>query len=48
MFRIISESGKSVVVTEDHGLMVKRGEEIKRISPLEYLPGDLLITATYN
>lgn len=41
-------NGKEVIMTEDHGLMVKRGNDIIRISPKEYEKGDKIITTTFE
>tara|TARA_R110000796_G_scaffold20781_4_gene61630 strand:- start:2730 stop:4835 length:2106 start_codon:yes stop_codon:yes gene_type:complete len=37
---------KEVIMTEDHGLMVKRGENIVRISPTEVKEGDKVVIMT--
>lgn len=43
LFKIRSGSGKEIVVTEDHSVMIKRDNDIMRCRPTELLPGDVLI-----
>jgi len=45
MFKIRSETGKEVIVTEDHSVMIKRGNEIMRCRPTDLLPEDVLIVS---
>ena len=42
----IKVGDKEVIMTEDHGLMVKRGEDIIRISPKEIKKGDKAVIMT--
>jgi len=39
----ITVNGKSVVVTEDHSLVVLRGNELKKIIPKYVMSGDIFI-----
>jgi hypothetical protein len=48
LFKIKSANGKEVTITEDHGLMVMRDNNLIRISPLEKIPGDMVITTTFD
>ncbi len=38
---------REVIMTEDHGLMVMRGDDFIRISPKEYRKGDKILTVTH-
>jgi DNA polymerase elongation subunit (family B) len=42
----IKSGDKSVIITEDHGLMVYRNDKFIRISPLDYKDGDKIIIET--
>lgn len=42
----IQYGGKSVIITEDHGLMVYRDDQFIRISPLEFKKGDKIVIET--
>jgi hypothetical protein len=44
----ISYNDKQVIITEDHGLMVYRNNELIRISPKEYKLGDKIVIVTKN
>lgn len=45
MYAILVD-GKKVVVTEDHSIMVKRGDTIISVKPKEILKSDAIITKT--
>jgi hypothetical protein len=44
LYRITTENGKSVTVTEDHSVMVDRDGELLECKPTEILETDLIIT----
>jgi len=44
LFKITTENGKSVTVTEDHSVMIDRDGELLECKPTEILETDLLIT----
>jgi hypothetical protein len=46
MFRVTSASGNSVVVTQDHSIIVKRNGVIKEVCPSELLETDKIINIT--
>ena len=46
MFEITDCNGNSVVVTEDHSVMVRRNGTIVEVKPKDILDSDLIITFT--
>jgi intein/homing endonuclease len=44
LFKITTENGKSVTVTEDHSVMIDRDGELLECKPTEILETDLIIT----
>lgn len=46
LYRITTENGKSVTVTEDHSVMIDRDGELLECKPAEILETDLIITFT--
>ena len=43
-WKIVSESGKEVIITEDHSVMVERNGELLEVKPVDILTTDLLLT----
>ena len=48
LFRITTENGKQVTVTEDHSLMVDRNGFLLEVKPTEILEDDLIITVNFS
>lgn len=44
LYKVTDSTGKVVVVTEDHSIMVRRGQEIIEVKPYELKSDDILIT----
>jgi len=44
MYRIRTESGKELIVTEDHSIMVERDGKLIQVKPNEILDSDLVLT----
>lgn len=44
IYRITTESGKEVFVTEDHSIMVERNGELEKVRPEDILEDDIVIT----
>lgn len=42
-YKIVSETGKEVIVTEDHSIMILRNELLMEIKPKDILPTDKII-----
>lgn len=45
-WKITDSEGRSIIVTEDHSIMVERGADVIEIKPCELQEGDVLVT--YN
>jgi intein/homing endonuclease len=43
-FKVIDDSGNEIVVTDDHSLMVERGDQLVEIKPQDLVIGDTLIS----
>jgi hypothetical protein len=44
MYRIRTESGKELIITEDHSIMIERDGELMQVKPNEILDSDLVLT----
>ena len=47
-FRIKTANGKSVIVTEDHSVMVQEGDKLVEKKPVELSVGDVIISVIYG
>ncbi len=44
IYKLVTESGKEVYVTEDHSIMVERNGKLQKVKPTEILEDDVVIT----
>lgn len=48
LYKITTENGKSVTVTEDHSVMVYRDNNLIEVTPSDLLPTDVTVTINYS